>query len=382
VSVDYRSYPVLFVDDEPQNLVTFRYALAEDFDVLTVGSGEEALRLMAGRAVAVLIADQRMPGMTGVELCSEARRRWPDMVRIIITAYADLHAAISAINDGKVSRYMVKPWRNEELADILRTAIEFVHLQETMRDMELRLLSSGQRKVAIAAQDELLHEVANPITAARLALGEAQGEATAALKALQRGSSDGAERSLQLLLAAQQDAGAALQQLADICDRMRPQGRRQEEPERCEAARVVDATIRILRREVERHASLTVVLESAPEIAVSASVLGQIVLNLLTNASQAIATTGLPGGRILVELSEAPGIARLRVRDTGPGVPTGQLEEIFEPYFTTKDDGSGLGLSITRELARGAGGKVSVRNMADGGCEFEVLLPVIAADHI
>ena len=173
MAVDYKLHPILFVDDEPQNLVVFRYAMEDHFAVLTATSGEEALRILEGQTVAVLLADQRMPGMGGAELCERAREVQPDAIRIIITAYADIHAAVDAINKGQVSRYLVKPWRNEELVEILQTSIEFVHLQQAMREMELRLLRSGQTRIATAVHDELLHEIANPLGAMTMTLIQA-----------------------------------------------------------------------------------------------------------------------------------------------------------------------------------------------------------------
>ena len=76
--------------------------------------------------------------------CARAKASRPDVVRMIATAYADIHEAIEAINHGHVVRYIVKPWRNEELAVVLETAIDFAHMQRTMQDMELRLLRAGQ----------------------------------------------------------------------------------------------------------------------------------------------------------------------------------------------------------------------------------------------
>src|SRR5205814_1457363 len=98
------------------------------------------------------------------EVCARARLIQPDAIRILITAYADLHAAISAINDGQISRYMTKPWQNAELSEILRTAIEFVHLNESVREMEVRLLGVGQTRIANALAEKLLHEVRHQLT--------------------------------------------------------------------------------------------------------------------------------------------------------------------------------------------------------------------------
>src|SRR5689334_21312108 len=165
MTLDYRAYPVLFVDDESQNLVAFRYAMEDQFGVLTASSGDQALEILKSQDVAVLLTDQRMPGMNGVQLCEHAQRIRPDAIRIIVTAYADLHSAIDAINSGQISRYLVKPWRNDELSDVLRTAIELVHVQRAVHDMELRLLRSGQTLTAVSTRAALLHEINNPLGA-------------------------------------------------------------------------------------------------------------------------------------------------------------------------------------------------------------------------
>src|SRR6266545_784103 len=110
---------VLFVDDEPENLVVFESACAERFNVLTAPSGRQALELLRTHEVAVLLADQRMPHMTGLELLELARAEFPQTVRMLVTAYADLKTAIEAINRGRVRRYLCKPWDDEELCATL-----------------------------------------------------------------------------------------------------------------------------------------------------------------------------------------------------------------------------------------------------------------------
>src|SRR5579872_2399822 len=88
---------VLYVDDEPQNLELFRLQLGRQFTVLTAKSGAEALELLAKESVAVLLTDERMPGITGVELLARAGERWPDVVRVIVSAYSDAPRLLAAI---------------------------------------------------------------------------------------------------------------------------------------------------------------------------------------------------------------------------------------------------------------------------------------------
>ena len=84
----------MFVDDDEANLVVCEAALGDDFDVQTASSAADALKVFEERDVAVLVTDQRMPGVTGVELCEQVKERSPDTIRILITAYSDLKAAI------------------------------------------------------------------------------------------------------------------------------------------------------------------------------------------------------------------------------------------------------------------------------------------------
>jgi two-component system NtrC family sensor kinase len=379
--VDYKLYPVLFVDDEPQNLVVFRYAMEEHFTVLTASSGSEALGVLERQEIAVLLADQRMPGMNGAELCARSREVQPDAVRIIITAYADIHAAIDAINQGQVSRYLVKPWRNEELVDVLQASIDFVHLQRAMRDMELRLLRTGQTRLASAIHDELLHEIANPLGAMTMTLMQAAEMVDGLIERVEQDktSQPGLKAELFELREAQGDALAAVEQLNALAARMRSGSRAQVGPGQADAARVIDATLRIIRRDVERVAALHVELEHSPQVRVDATALGQIVLNLVLNAAQAIESTGATHRFIRIAVGKHGAMAKVTVTDNGPGIEPANLERIFEPYFTTKANGAGLGLSIVREMVRRAGGEIAVRSEAGGETTFELLLPLVQA---
>ena len=100
---------VLLVDDEVRSLDAMRRTLEEDFEVLTATGADEAREQMARREVHVILCDQRMPGTTGVEFLREARERWPDAVRIVISGYTDSEDIIAGINDAGIWQYILKP---------------------------------------------------------------------------------------------------------------------------------------------------------------------------------------------------------------------------------------------------------------------------------
>jgi PAS domain S-box-containing protein len=116
---------ILVVDDEEAILETMAFTFEDDYEVLTSKSAAEALRLLDREGpVAVVISDQRMPEMTGVEFLAKVCERHPSTVRIILTGFADMDATIRAINDGHVYAYITKPWEPDDLKQVVRRAVE------------------------------------------------------------------------------------------------------------------------------------------------------------------------------------------------------------------------------------------------------------------
>jgi two-component system response regulator AtoC len=139
MNLDPRQYPILVVDDEQDNLDAFRFNFRKVFDIVSAGSGPEALDLLREKDVAVIITDQRMPKMTGLELLKEAKELRPDAVPIILTAFTDVDVLIEAINLGQVYRYITKPWDAKEVRGLLQYAIERYHLQRENKRMAAQL---------------------------------------------------------------------------------------------------------------------------------------------------------------------------------------------------------------------------------------------------
>jgi len=118
------TYKLLLVDDEAANTRLLERLFREDYFCLTASSGEEAMDLLDQHEVAVIITDQRMPQMTGIELLKRTAERRPHMVRILLTGYTDLEALVEAVNCGLVYMYVSKPWNNEDLKLRVSRAVE------------------------------------------------------------------------------------------------------------------------------------------------------------------------------------------------------------------------------------------------------------------
>ncbi|MFH0903491.1 MAG: sigma-54 dependent transcriptional regulator [Pseudomonadota bacterium] len=137
--LDLQKFPILVVDDEEDNLHAFRFNFKRVFQILTATGGEEALGIIRGADVAVIVTDQRMPKMSGLELLKAAREARPEAVGIILTAFTDVEVLVDSINMGQVYRYITKPWDGKEVRGILQQAIERHHLIRENRRLEEQL---------------------------------------------------------------------------------------------------------------------------------------------------------------------------------------------------------------------------------------------------
>lgn len=135
IAMEAKSFTILFVDDEPQNLFAFKAAFRRQYQVLTANSGFEAIEILRQQPVQLVITDQRMPELTGVELLDKIRQEFPHPIRMIITGYSDITAVIDAINAGEVYRYITKPWNKEELHMTLENARQLYELAERNRKL-------------------------------------------------------------------------------------------------------------------------------------------------------------------------------------------------------------------------------------------------------
>src|SRR2546430_12932836 len=122
-----RKSGVLLVDDERPNLLVLRGSLESGYTVYEAGSGKQALDIADKSDIDVVIADQRMPEMTGVEMLEELRSRMPDVAGIVLTGFTDPPALISAINRARVFRFLKKPWQPDDILEAVRQASEHVY---------------------------------------------------------------------------------------------------------------------------------------------------------------------------------------------------------------------------------------------------------------
>lgn len=132
-------FGVLYIDDEIHNLNSFKAAFRRDFNIHVAQSAREGRKILEQNEIAVIVTDQRMPVMTGIEFLESIIPVYPDTIRILLTGFSDINAVMDAINRGQVYKYLVKPWADEELKMYIQNAIEIYHLRKENRELASKL---------------------------------------------------------------------------------------------------------------------------------------------------------------------------------------------------------------------------------------------------
>ncbi len=140
-----RRYTILCVDDEEAILESLELTLEDDYRVLLAGTGAEGLEILEREDVALIIADQVMPGMTGVEFLERAIERNPQAIRMMLTGYADIGSLVRAINSGRIYRYIPKPWEPAELRLNVKRALEAYELAHENTQLAAALAEANER---------------------------------------------------------------------------------------------------------------------------------------------------------------------------------------------------------------------------------------------
>jgi response regulator RpfG family c-di-GMP phosphodiesterase len=145
--IEKSSIGILYVDDELSNLTAFKATFRRYYDVYIAISAEEGIKVLEENKgnIEIIITDQRMPGMTGVEFLTSIIDKYPDTIRILLTGYADIQAVIDAVNKGSIYQYVSKPWEEQNLKVIIEKAFEVYRLRAENKELIKVIIIKGPR---------------------------------------------------------------------------------------------------------------------------------------------------------------------------------------------------------------------------------------------
>jgi class 3 adenylate cyclase len=146
--MEKKDFTILYVDDEEHNLLSFHAAFRREYEIFTAASGEGGLDIIRKNNIDLIITDQRMPQMTGIQFLHKTLQEYPDTIRMILTGFSDVEAVIGAINTGHVFRYIMKPWNENELRMTIENARQMSELMKEQKKM-LRLFMKYVPKLVI-----------------------------------------------------------------------------------------------------------------------------------------------------------------------------------------------------------------------------------------
>jgi signal transduction histidine kinase len=354
---------ILYVDDEVENLIVLQATFEEQFNVVTAGSGAEALELLATRSFPVVIADQRMPKMSGAELFEIMRAKHPHTKRVMLTGYADPKAMQSAINQGQVFYFIRKPWEEDVVFSTVVRAIEAYDLSISNSMLQDRLVAADRCAMLGRSAAQLAHEMGNQLCMLPL------------LELIEDEYSDQED-----LVRMAGFARTTYDRLVQIINEVKAFVRFQPEQTAVEPLALSEALhelVEFLRYERSLPMDrLTITIHDEPWVKANRVKLQQVLINMLKNAEYAI--RGRDNGHITLELSRQGDCAQVVIADNGCGMTEEVAAQIWEPFFTTKgDEGSGLGLDVARSIIEASGGTITCDSRPDAGARFTIRLPRI-----
>jgi signal transduction histidine kinase len=365
---------ILVVDDEQSVATTIKAILQLDGNEVTaVTSGKEALDLLREREFDIVLTDLRLDDLDGIEILRETQKLWPDTVSIMLTGYASLESAVTALRSGAYD-YLIKPSDVDELRATVGRALERRRLRQRL--VELEQLDRLKTQFLSMAS----HELRTPLTAvsgfmqiARRRMGRLGGAAE--VPDSWRAEAQKADETLEMANRQAKKLARLIDELLDV-SRLQ-QGRvemRLAEIELADVVREVGERMKLLSKGHEIETKI----EGAAPIVADRDRIEQVLENLVGNAMK----YSPESGRIEMSLRVNGANAIVLVRDQGIGIAPAEVEKIFGLFYRSPDPradhvgGLGLGLYISREIVSRHHGRLWAERNPDAGTTFHVTLPL------
>jgi signal transduction histidine kinase len=387
-------YNLLVIDDEPEITRSLKRQFRGKYNVFTATSAMDAFPILENENIQVVISDQRMPGLTGVDFFAKIKSKYPDALKLILTGYSDIEAVIGAINEGQVFRYITKPWNPLELEVAIKEAFEKYELITNNKKLLVKLQDANatleskvkERTAELEALNETLtqlnleknkyigivaHDLRSPI-----------GSAFQFSELLYEEFDHFPKQNiLQYLDFIKKRCEFALDLIADILDVSKIEAGifelKKTEANYHDFVKEVVQQNKILAesksQNIDFESNLSNVVFSFDK-----SKMEQVLTNLLTNAVK----YSLPEKEIKVEVSSTGQQIVTRVIDHGLGIPQNELADIFKAYKTTSvkatanEKSTGLGLAIVKKIVEAHEGTIGIESEVGKGTVVTFKLPV------
>jgi signal transduction histidine kinase len=366
-SISLDEAQILIVDDHPDLIDNLTEILEEEgATVSRAMSASEAIEV-ARQGFDVALVDIRLPDATGLALLPQLKQASDGLTEVLlITGNASLDDAIAAVGQDAYA-YVLKPFDPADLLATVGRAVEKVRLQRETRDLERRARIAEKLAAVGTLSAGLAHEIRNPLNAASLQLQLLE-------RRLKRAGEN--PQLLEPVAMVQAEIARLSHLVEDFLRFARPADLHRR---RFDLVGLVNHVIELQSLEASKHAiTLSAELPSEPVyVDGDRDKLQQVVLNLVRNAIEALQGhergDAAPHTIVLAVERADEGMVRLTIRDNGPGIPEDIRTRVFEPFFSTKPMGTGLGMAICHSLVQQHGGNIEL--VVDEGTLVDISLP-------
>ena len=355
---------ILYIDDEENNLISFKASFRLHFHIFTATDASEAVSLLLqNNDIKIVFCDQRMPNMSGVDLLEQIKSLFPLPIRVMITGYADIDAVINAINKGSIFQYIKKPWKEDEVMNVIEDALKFYNNNSmlSVRNQELQSAYKELDKFAYSVS----HDIRGPLAGMLTGLDYIQH------------SEDINE--IKELMAMMKKSLLQLDEYIISMHQYYNQQKGQIVVEQIDFHKLVQENKNIYSVFADVHnIHFEIIVEQSEKFSSDLVSLKLIINNLLSNAFK-YQKNGVADKKVTLSVSVLNGVATITVSDTGIGMSESDKEKIFDLHFRSEsyESGFGLGLYNVKGALMKLKGQIDVQSKLGEGATFKVSIPTM-----
>ena len=389
-----KDHNLLIIDDEVEITKALVRQFRRKYNVFSTIDPSEGFKIMEKENIHVVLSDQRMPGMTGIDFFTKIKDKYPDALKLILTGYTDIEAVIGAINEGQIFRYVKKPWIPDELESIVKEAFEKYELITNNRKLLHALQDANQnleekvknRTLELEKLNEKLselnneknryigmvaHDLCNPIGAAE----------TFSYILMEEYEDIPKEKKLEFLNYINQSCNFSLNLIHDFLDSSKIEAGIFD-LNLSEQEYITFIKTSIIQDELlAKNKSQSILIKSSQNTILAnfdRNKIQQVVNNLLSNAIK----YSLPNTGIIIDISVVQEAIVTQIIDKGQGIPELELSKLFKPFHTTSakptanEKSTGLGLAIVKKIVEAHHGTIRVESTVGKGSTFIFTIPL------
>ncbi|MCB0762202.1 MAG: hybrid sensor histidine kinase/response regulator [Flavobacteriales bacterium] len=335
---------ILYLDDEENNLTSFKAAFRRDYQIFTTTTAQEAVQILSENEVHIVISDQKMPNISGVEFFELIIPDFPDPVRMLLTGYADIEAVIDAVNKGQIFRYIAKPWNEQDLKITIENAFEVFDTRRQLKQKQVALEKAYNEleKFVYSASHDLRAPLVSILGVIKLAREEQLDSTAMSYFQMIEKSVNKLDSFVQNIINYYQNLkkGEIISEINIelLVDEVFENYRHFEGAEEVEFNKAIDANQVLFSDELR---------------------VKMILNNLISNAIKYRDTKKeMPKFDLAVRVEDDKAV--ISITDNGIGIPRENLSKVFDMFYRTAEVGvgNGIGLYIVKEAVDKLGGSI------------------------